>query len=174
MVSHCSAKARICPAPFVVFIQAARSNAPDIIVTTGGAAIEHVEFVYDPLKLPLVHSRSSEIHCEPYATNDAWYGYSTGPFQHLETARARAIEEGLPVVRVANSGVSAVFDPLGRKIGSIALNQEGILDSKLPQNLPPTIYARYGRFIWIGMLLVASCCLILFVKGERHGHHPRH
>ncbi|UQR63598.1 apolipoprotein N-acyltransferase [Bradyrhizobium sp. C-145] len=77
-------------------------------------------------------------------TNDGWFGISTGPYQHLEQARMRAIELGLPLVRSANTGISAVIDPVGRTIASLGLGIEGILDAGLPAAIPPTIYARVG------------------------------
>ena len=77
-------------------------------------------------------------------TNDAWYGYSSGPFQHLAIARVRAVEEGLPLVRVANNGISAVADPYGRIVGRLDLDAIGVLDEKLPTALPPTPYSRWG------------------------------
>jgi apolipoprotein N-acyltransferase len=77
-------------------------------------------------------------------TNDGWFGLSPGPYQHLQQARLRAIEEGLPVVRAANTGISAVVDPLGRVVRSLPLGSEGVLDSPLPQPLPTTLYARFG------------------------------
>src|SRR5262249_32743247 len=77
-------------------------------------------------------------------TNDGWFGISTGPYQHLQQARTRAIELGLPLVRAANTGVSAVIDPVGRVIKSLPLGMEGVMDSSLPQRIAAPIYARTG------------------------------
>jgi apolipoprotein N-acyltransferase len=77
-------------------------------------------------------------------TNDAWFGISSGPYQHLQQARLRAIEEGLPLVRAANTGVSAVIDPAGRIVNSLPLGREGVIDSLLPRPIGATIYARVG------------------------------
>ncbi len=75
-------------------------------------------------------------------TNDGWYGTSTGPYQHFAIARARAIEEGLPLLRVANTGISGIIDPLGRVVERLGLNKEGVIDGEIPSSLPQTIYAK--------------------------------
>ncbi len=77
-------------------------------------------------------------------TNDGWFGISTGPYQHLQQSRVRAIEEGLPIARAANTGISAVIDPLGRITASLGLGLEGVLDAALPAAMPPTVYQRIG------------------------------
>ncbi len=77
-------------------------------------------------------------------TNDGWFGISSGPYQHFQQARVRAIEEGLPLVRAATPGISAVVDPLGRIINSLPLGSEGVIDSPLPQSINPPIYTRVG------------------------------
>jgi apolipoprotein N-acyltransferase len=78
-------------------------------------------------------------------TNDAWFGDSAGPWQHLAQARARAVELGLPVARAANTGVSAMIDGHGRIVASLALGAQGALDSPLPPALAPTLVRRFGE-----------------------------
>jgi apolipoprotein N-acyltransferase len=80
-------------------------------------------------------------------TNDAWFGDSAGPRQHLRQARMRAVEEGLAVARAANTGISAVIDPYGRIVSELQLNSEGVIDAALPKPLPPTVFVRYGPII---------------------------
>ena len=80
-------------------------------------------------------------------TNDAWFGNFAGPRQHFAIATTRAVEEGLPMVRAANTGISAVVDPYGRVVARRGSNVEGIIDADLPEALPPTPYARWGNLI---------------------------
>ena len=96
-------------------------------------------------------------------TNDGWFGASAGPYQHFQQARIRAIEEGLPLVRAANSGISAVVDPLGRIVKSLPLGAEGVLDSPLPQPIAATLYARWGD----ALVAVVVAIAFLWVLGSR-------
>jgi apolipoprotein N-acyltransferase len=94
-------------------------------------------------------------------TNDGWFGISTGPYQHLQQARLRAIEQGLPLVRAANTGISAVIDPLGRIVARLGLGLEGVLDSPLPVAIPPTPYARVGD---IPILIILAAAWLLVIR----------
>lgn len=93
-------------------------------------------------------------------TNDAWYGLSAGPHQHLAIARLRAVEEGMPIVRAANTGISAVADAYGRELTRSGLDRQAILDFRLPKPLPAaTLYGRYGDMIFAGMLVAIAAFL---------------
>jgi apolipoprotein N-acyltransferase len=87
-------------------------------------------------------------------TNDAWYGYSSGPFQHFAIARTRAVEEGLPLVRDGNNGISGVVDPYGRVLAKLDLDDIGDLDAALPRPLPPTVYEAIGDWGYGGLSLL--------------------
>jgi apolipoprotein N-acyltransferase len=99
-------------------------------------------------------------------TNDGWFGISTGPYQHLQQARLRAIEEGLPVVRAANTGISAVIDPLGRIVAQLGLGIEGVLDANLPEAIAPTIYARFAN-IPAAIMVVIALILVAWRRVKR-------
>lgn len=89
-------------------------------------------------------------------TNDAWFGNSTGPRQHLAAARLRAVEEGLPLMRAANTGISAGFDSRGRELGRLPLDVAGFLTLPLPGKRPPTSFSRWGLVIPGLMALVGT------------------
>lgn len=100
-------------------------------------------------------------------TNDAWYGRSSGPYQHLEITRMRAIEEGLPLARAANTGISAMIDPLGRITHKLGLNETGAITAPLPSALPPTPYARWGDLPFV--LLLAGSVLAALIRRRMCG-----
>ncbi|MEM7471653.1 MAG: apolipoprotein N-acyltransferase [Pseudomonadota bacterium] len=93
-------------------------------------------------------------------TNDAWFGNISGPYQHLAQARLRAIEQGLGVVRSANTGVSAVIDPLGKILAQAPLNKAGFFDESVPQALSPTFYAREGDWPVAAVLVLLLGALL--------------
>ncbi len=98
-------------------------------------------------------------------TNDAWFGKTPGPHQHFAQARLRAVEEGLPLVRAANTGISAVIDPYGRIVASLPLGAEGVLDSSLPLAAPPSIHRVLGSFFPFAM--VTGCVGVVLVARRR-------
>jgi len=99
-------------------------------------------------------------------TNDAWFGELTGPYQHFAQARARAVELGLPLVRAANTGISAIVDAYGRVIGRLGLGRAGVVDGPLPVALAPTVYARLGDWPFL-LLLVAGLFGLLVACRKR-------
>ena len=96
-------------------------------------------------------------------TNDAWFGTSSGPYQHLTSARLRTVEEGLPMIRAANTGVSAVIDAFGRVIASLDMEREGVIDHALPPPRAATLYARWHDWTLLGLVTI----LVLFVGSAR-------
>ncbi len=104
-------------------------------------------------------------------TNDAWYGRSVGPYQHFAAVRLRAVEEGLPLARVANTGISAVIDPFGRNTARLGLIEAGVIDSPLPQALTSlTPYARYGDrlvFVLLGVMVIFA---LVFSRRHQASH----
>lgn len=100
-------------------------------------------------------------------SNDAWFGRSSGPRQHLNLASYRAIETGLPIVRATPTGVSAILDGYGRIVGDSRLDpgESGVIDARLPQALPPTLYSRIGdTLFWL--LIVVSLASALYRRAE--------
>lgn len=95
-------------------------------------------------------------------TNDAWFGTLNGPFQHAALARLRAVEQGIPLVRVANTGVTQVVDARGRVTASIEFGVTAYLDVDLPGKRPPTPYNRYGE--WPFLLLLAGLVGLVFSR----------
>ena len=106
-------------------------------------------------------------------TNDAWFGHTAGPYQHFQAARLRAVEEGLPLVRAANTGISAVVDSYGRVVGRLGLGEEGVLDAHLPPALaPPPPMARFGQWPLAILLVVATLVALGLGRRRRPGAGP--
>ena len=101
-------------------------------------------------------------------TNDAWFGTLTGPFQHFAQARLRAVEQGLPLIRVANTGVTAVVDAHGRVVDDLPFGVMEALDTRVPGALPPTPYARWGDTL---ILLLLAGLAALAMIGRRKASH---
>lgn len=99
-------------------------------------------------------------------TDDSWFGNSAGPRQDFTDVRLRAVEEGLPVARDANSGISAVIDPFGRVTASLPLEYRGVLVAPLPVSLPETFYARWG--LWVPLWMTIFCILAGLGLALRH------
>lgn len=101
-------------------------------------------------------------------TDDAWYGVTSGPFQHVAIARLRAVEEGLPLARDGDNGISAMFDPYGRVVERLDLNAIGVLDVRLPQPLPPTFYSRWrDTSFFVAVLAIMVWLLWLRFRFDR-------
>lgn len=112
------------------------------------------EAIFPNEMLPLSKRPAWLLHI----TNDAWFGTYSGPYQHLAQARARAIEQGLPLARSANTGISAMIDPWGRVLQSLPLGVSGYLDAALPKPRPATAYAQFGD--WIALILGAIMTIL--------------
>ena len=97
-------------------------------------------------------------------TNDAWFGVSSGPFQHFDMSKMRAVEYGIPLARVANTGISAFIDPLGRIKDSLDLNQEGFVDVNLVNKLDETIFSRFNYLPLLVVVLAITGFLLTSVR----------
>jgi apolipoprotein N-acyltransferase len=105
-------------------------------------------------------------------TNDAWFGNSAGPRQHLAAARLRAVEEGIPLMRAANTGISAGFDPRGHELARLGLGQTGFLPVRLPSALRAPLYARAGLWLPGGASMLFIIVGLAFSKSPRRPECP--
>jgi apolipoprotein N-acyltransferase len=114
-----------------------------------------------PAKAVLRHDRPEWLL---NVTNDAWFGRSAGPHQHFASAQLRTVEEGLPLVRAANTGISGVVDARGRIVAAIGLGRQGAIDVPLPAPGPSTIFARFGNWIPAALACVFFVASIMFFR----------
>lgn len=107
-------------------------------------------------------------------TNDAWFGTFSGPYQHLAQARLRSVEQGLPMIRVANTGISALIAADGTILGALPLGQAGYLDVALPPPSSATPYARYGDLpaLLLAFFVLSSAALTTFIRRSAGPHKP--
>ena len=107
-------------------------------------------------------------------TDDAWFGRTAGPYQHFAQARLRAVELGLPMLRVANGGISAIVDARGRVIEDAPLGFETVIDGGLPGALPPTWQARWGAATFLALTALAGlACVVAPAALIRANRNPR-
>jgi len=103
-------------------------------------------------------------------SNDAWFGRTSGPWQHLNLASYRAIEDGLPMVRATPTGVSAMVDAYGRPLASLGLGKMAIIDHRLPRPLDVTAYARLGDYpFWVLEFLAFALAVRQIVQRRKSG-----
>jgi apolipoprotein N-acyltransferase len=95
-------------------------------------------------------------------TNDGWFGNTTGPRQHFHQARARAVEFGVPLIRAANNGISALVDPYGRVVAKLNLNERGVIDARVPAVAPAPLYALYGDWIFALNALILLALWVVY------------
>ncbi|AUH32202.1 apolipoprotein N-acyltransferase [Paracoccus tegillarcae] len=100
-------------------------------------------------------------------TNDSWFGQFSGPYQHLAQARLRAVQSGLPLVRAANTGVSAVIGARGGLRGTLALGETGVIDAPLPGALPPTPWLRWGDWPIVALMIALLAARLMLVARRK-------
>jgi apolipoprotein N-acyltransferase len=116
---------------------------------------------YEAIFPSILRATSSRPDLVLQITNDAWFGRFSGPYQHLQILRMRAIETGLPVARSANTGISAVISANGKIIESIPLGAQGSLELNIPEALNATVYYNWGENIFFIMFLFLSLLRII-------------
>lgn len=146
--------------PFVQFTGFATGPGPQTLTPQGLPPFSPLVCYEIIFPGAVIDKASIRPHFIVNVTNDAWYGDSPGPRQHFMQARFRAIEEGVPVIRSANTGVSGIIDAYGRTVAKIEINDKGALSYFVPSSVPrKTFYSRYGDAVFLliaGMFFVAS------------------
>ena len=149
------------PADFVVGPQ----NRP---LSVPGVGQVQMLICYEVIFAGRVIDRQNRPDVMVNVTNDAWFGATIGPWQHLYQAQMRAVEEGVPLLRAANTGISAVFDGFGRQRGSIPLGVRGYLDIAIPSVLTAPPFARFGNAIFFALCFFIGGSAWLVHARRRH------
>ena len=131
---------------------------------------------YESIFSEEVRIMNSEADLIVNITNDAWYGNSSGPYQHFEISKMRAIENGLPMIRAGNNGISAIIDPVGRVLRMLDLNKIDVIDDFIPLKLLfPTLFSEYGQITvlaWVIAILMLQLTVMLLyfwsIKLKKH------
>ncbi|AEV35014.1 Apolipoprotein N-acyltransferase [Pseudovibrio sp. FO-BEG1] len=150
---------RLVPAP-ADFTAAARHKKIDLKNSFSFQPLICYEAIFPQTVLP----ESERPNLLVNLTNDGWFGETAGPYQHLAQARIRAVEQGVPLVRAANTGISSLVDSNGRILAEVVLNKKGSFNSELPEILRPTLYVRVGDSIFWGIILVVVSLLLVMEK----------
>ena len=141
----------------------------NVLMKLDGIGTMQLLICYEVIFSGEVLSQNTRPNLMVNITNDAWFGVSAGPWQHLVQAQMRAVEEGVPLFRVANSGITAGFDPYGRVLGSIPLGKSGALDLVVPEAIPPPPFARFGNagFFCLLILMFVSAAWVDLIYSMR-------
>lgn len=151
-------------------------GARDFSFGTGPRTLRAPEFppfstmiCYEAIFSKAITDESNPPQLLLHVTNDAWFGNTSGPYQHFAMARVRAIEEGLPLVRAANTGISAVVDAYGRIHKKLDLGERGVIDAPLPTTKgEKTIYSQYGFVpVFILTLLISALCTMVLLRHKK-------
>lgn len=129
---------------------------PRPLITVGGLPPAAVLICYEAIFAGSVVQGSERPGVIINVTNDGWFGDTTGPRQHFHQTRVRAVEEGVPIIRAANNGISAMVGPDGSVLSFLGMNVRGVIDSGLPAALPVPVYARLGDRLFVVNALIFS------------------
>jgi apolipoprotein N-acyltransferase len=149
--------------PVVGFSGFAAGDGPKSITLPGAPTFSPL-ICYEVIFPHAIIDEDNRPHWLVNITNDGWYGNSTGPYQHWAISRARTIEEGLPMIRSANTGISGVIDPFGRELVKSGMFEGGSWIYPLPSAIGPTLYARWGETVFF---LVLCSFAAFFAKKAR-------
>ena len=131
----------------------AKGHSPKALMTVPGLPLIAPLICYEAIFPQEVVQGQERPGLILVVTNDGWFGNSTGPYQHFHQARIRAVEQGIPVIRAANNGISGFIDSKGRVMKLLSLNERGNIDSTIPSMSSETVYARYGdSLFWLNVL----------------------